>query len=174
MSELSKQNIFLVGPMGSGKSSVGRQLARKKKLRFIDCDQVIIDRTGVEISLIFEIEGENGFRKREKNIIDELTAEDGIVLATGGGAVLDPDNRNHLTGRGTVIYLRASIDQILKRTRKDTKRPLLNTDNPAEKLRQILAEREAYYEEVADMIIDTDNRTVKNVVEEICNREIKK
>lgn len=160
--------------MGSGKSSVGRQLARKKKLRFIDCDQVIIDRTGVEISLIFEIEGENGFRKREKDIIDKLTAEDGIVLATGGGAVLDPDNRNHLTGRGTVIYLRASIDQILKRTRKDTKRPLLNTDNPAEKLRQILAEREAYYEEVADMIIDTDNRTVKNVVEEICNREIKK
>lgn len=171
---MSKQNIFLVGPMGSGKSSVGRQLARKKKLRFIDCDQVIIDRTGVEISLIFEIEGENGFRKREKDIIDKLTAEDGIVLATGGGAVLDPDNRNHLTGRGTVIYLRASIDQILKRTRKDTKRPLLNTDNPAEKLRQILAEREAYYEEVADMIIDTDNRTVKNVVEEICNREIKK
>jgi len=159
--------------MGSGKSSVGRQLARKKLLRFIDSDQVIIDRTGVEISLIFEIEGESGFRKREKDIIDELTAEEGIVLATGGGAVLDPDNRKNLSSRGTVIYLKASHDQILKRTRKDTRRPLLNTDDRGEKLRQILAEREGYYEEVADRIIDTDNRSVKNVVEELCNQEIK-
>ena len=158
--------------MGSGKSSVGRQLARKKKLRFLDSDQVIIDRTGVEISLIFEIEGEQGFRKREKDILEELTAENDVVLATGGGAVLDPDNRRILVERGTVIYLRAGIDQLMKRTRKDTRRPLLNTEDPREKLREILEEREDFYVEVADLIVDTDNRTVRNVVEQICTQEM--
>ena len=123
-------NLFLIGPMGAGKSAVGRQLARLLHLDFVDSDEEVERRTGVDIPFIFEKEGEAGFRKREAQAIDELSRRDGIVLATGGGAVVDPQNRNHLGARGFVVYLHTSVDQQLSRTRKGRERPLLANDDP--------------------------------------------
>jgi shikimate kinase len=165
------KNIFFVGMMGSGKSTIGRQLAKRLKLKFYDCDHEIERRTGVNIPIVFDIEGEQGFRKREKQIIDELTNLTGIILATGGGAVLDSTNRKYMTERGFVIYLKAGIDQLLKRTSKDKMRPLLQTDDPETKLKKILNEREPLYKEVANLTIETDNRKVKNIVDEICKHQ---
>ncbi|HHJ14047.1 MAG TPA: shikimate kinase AroK [Gammaproteobacteria bacterium] len=163
-------NFFLVGPMGAGKSTIGRQLARALGREFIDSDREIERRTGVDIPLIFELEGESGFRKREHDIIDELTKRSGIVLATGGGAVLDPDNRRHLASRGRVIYLKTSVEQQLQRTTRDRNRPLLQTPNPRERLQQLLAEREPLYRELADLVIETDGCRVRDVVQKICNQ----
>jgi shikimate kinase len=162
-------NIFLIGPMGAGKSTIGRRLARKLKLKFLDSDQAIENRTGARIALIFEIEGEEGFRKRESEIIEELTNQSGVVLATGGGVVLNPVNRQKLAERGVVVYLRAGLGQLLKRTARDTKRPLLNTDNPRERIKELLNTRTPLYEEIADLIVDTDKQPVTQIVEEICN-----
>lgn len=162
-------NIFLIGPMGAGKSTIGRRLARKLKLKFLDSDQAIENRTGARIALIFEIEGEEGFRKRESEIIEELTNQSGVVLATGGGVVLNPVNRQKLAERGVVVYLRAGLDQLLKRTARDTKRPLLNTENPRERIKELLNTRTPLYEEIADLIVDTDKQPVTQIVEEICN-----
>ena len=161
-------NIFLIGPMGAGKSTIGRKLAKKLKLQFFDSDQEVESRTGAKISLIFEIEGEQGFRTRETDVIDELTKYSDIVLATGGGVVLDPVNRKNLGERGVVVYLRANIKQLLKRTSRDTRRPLLNTDNPREKMKELMEIRAPLYEEVADLIIDTDQHPVPWIVNEIC------
>ena len=160
-------SLFLVGPMGAGKSTIGRQLARQLGLEFHDSDHEIEGRTGVDIPLIFEIEGETGFRKREKAVIDELTRLPGIVLATGGGAILDPDNRNHLRGRGRVIYLHTSVNQQLKRTARDRNRPLLQTENPRDRLNELMQVREPLYREIADLVINTDGKHVRNVVREI-------
>ncbi|HHH46439.1 MAG TPA: shikimate kinase AroK [Thiotrichales bacterium] len=157
-------NIFLVGPMGAGKSTIGRQLARALHLPFEDSDRVIEERTGVDIPFIFEMEGEAGFRRREKAVIDELTARDGIVLATGGGAVMDPDNRRRLASRGLVIYLRTSVDQQLARTARDRNRPLLQTEDPRARLESLYRVRDPLYREIADMIVDTDGRSVREVV----------
>ncbi len=157
-------NIFLVGPMGAGKSTIGRQLARALHLPFEDSDRVIEERTGVDIPFIFEMEGEAGFRRREKAVIDELTARDGIVLATGGGAVMDPDNRRRLASRGLVIYLRTSVDQQLARTARDRNRPLLQTEDPRARLESLYRARDPLYREIADMIVDTDGRSVREVV----------
>ncbi len=157
--------------MGAGKSTIGRMLAKKLKWKFYDSDHEIERRTGVNIPLVFDIEGEQGFRKRENKIIDELTSHSGIILATGGGAVLDPKNREYLTERGFVIYLKSGIDQLLKRTAKDQKRPLLQTDDPAAKLQEILSEREPFYREVANLIIETDNHTVKSIVDDIFKQQ---
>jgi shikimate kinase len=162
-------NIFLIGPMGAGKSTIGRRLARKLKLKFLDSDQAIENRTGARIALIFEIEGEEGFRKRESEIIEELTNQSGVVLATGGGVVLNPVNRQKLAERGVVVYLRAGLGQLLKRTARDTKRPLLNTENPRERIKELLNTRTPLYEEIADLIVDTDKQPVTQIVEEICN-----
>jgi shikimate kinase len=164
-------NIFLVGPMGAGKSTVGRRLAKQKKLRFFDCDHEIEKRTGVSIAVIFEIEGEEGFRRREKQILEELTRHMGVVLATGGGVVLDPENRKILSERGFVIYLKANIEQLFQRTGRDKKRPLLDTDHPREKIGEILEERAGLYEEIADLIVDTDFHTVRSVVDDICSHQ---
>lgn len=153
--------------MGSGKTSIGRRLAKKIRAEFFDSDLEIEKRTGASIPLIFEIEGEQGFRSRETEIIDELTKYPNIVLATGGGVILDGFNRNCLTERGIVVYLRAGIDQLHKRTSRDTRRPLLNSGNPREKLQELLAARGPLYEEIADMIIDTDRQSMKSVVEKI-------
>jgi len=161
-------NIFLIGPMGAGKSTIGRRLARKLKLKFLDSDHAIENRTGARIALIFEIEGEEGFRKRESEIIEELTNQSDIVLATGGGVVLNPENRQKLAERGLVVYLRAGLDQLLKRTSRDNKRPLLNTDNPHEKIKELLNTRTPHYEEIADLIVDTDKQPVSQIIEEIC------
>ena len=149
-------NIFLVGPMGAGKSTVGRQLAKTLNMEFVDCDREIEDRTGVTIAVIFELEGEEGFRKRECAMIEQLTERDGIVLATGGGAVLDEENRSRLRTRGFAIYLNAPIELLLERTARDKHRPLLQTDDPRARLTALAAEREPLYQQVADMVVKTD------------------
>ena len=160
-------SFFLVGPMGAGKSTIGRQLARSLHLKFVDSDREIEQKTGVDIPLIFELEGETGFRKREKEVIDELSNRTGIVLATGGGAVLDADNRRHLSSRGYVIYLQTSVDQQLRRIAHDKNRPLLQTSNPRQKLEQLMSFRDPLYREVADWTIETDGCRVREVVQNI-------
>jgi len=161
-------NIFLVGLMGAGKTTIGRQLAKRLHLQFHDSDRELEQRTGATIPLIFEIEGETGFRVREERMIDELTRLDGVVLATGGGAVLSANNRTHIKQRGRVIYLRAPLEQLLERTRRDRNRPLLQNVDPQRKLEELIAVRDPLYRQVADLIIDTDHRTVRHVVNQIC------
>lgn len=156
--------------MGAGKSAVGRQLARLLHLEFVDSDEEIELRTGVDIPFIFEKEGEAGFRKREMKVIDDLSQKDGIVLATGGGAVTDPQNRNHLGARGFVIYLHTSVDQQLSRTRKGRNRPLLANDDPRAILEALMATREPLYREIADLTVETDGRKVRAVANEILER----
>ena len=161
------QNLFLIGPMGSGKSAVGRQLARLLHLDFIDSDDEIESRTGVDIAFIFEKEGEAGFRKREAAVIDELSLRSGVVLATGGGAVIEPANRSALGARGYVVYLKTSVDQQVARTRKGRERPLLENTDPRETLERLMLEREPMYLEIADLVVDTDGRKVRDVAKEI-------
>ena len=163
-------SLFLTGPMGAGKSTIGRQLARQLKLDFYDSDREIEHRTGVDIPLIFELEGESGFRKRERLVIDELTSLPNIVLATGGGAILDPDNRKHLSERGLVIYLHASVNQQLSRTKHDRNRPLLQTDDPRRRLEELLHIRDPLYREIANLIIETDGKRVMAVVNQIIRK----
>ncbi|MEX2125903.1 MAG: shikimate kinase AroK [Woeseia sp.] len=160
-------NLFLIGPMGAGKSAVGRQLARMLHLDFVDSDEEIETRTGVDIPFIFEKEGEEGFRKREARVIDDLSQLEGIVLATGGGAVANADNRNHLGARGFVIYLYTSVRQQLERTNRGRERPLLENGNRAEVLEKLMTERDPLYREIADMVINTDGRRVQTVAREI-------
>ena len=164
------QNVFLIGPMGAGKSAVGRQLARLLHLDFADSDEEIESRTGVDIPFIFEKEGEEGFRKREARVIDDVTKRDGIVLATGGGAIVNPENRSHLGARGFVIYLHTTVDQQLARTRKGRDRPLLDSDDPRAILEDLMATREPLYREIADLTIETDGRKVRAVANEILER----
>jgi len=150
--------------MGAGKSTVGRHLARSLEKTFLDSDKVIEERTGASISLIFEIEGEAGFRQREALVIDELTQRQNIILATGGGAVLSEENRRFLKERGHVVYLRAPLDLLVARTTRDRHRPLLANADPRQRLQSLLQEREPLYREAADLIIDTGHRTVRQVV----------
>jgi shikimate kinase len=163
------QNIFLVGPMGAGKSAVGRQLAHALHMRFVDSDDEIEARTGVDIAFIFEKEGEAGFREREVAAIDDLTQGDGIVLATGGGAVMRQENRTHLGSRGFVVYLYTSVDQQVSRTARGRERPLLEGGDPRQILEDLLVVRDPLYREIADLIVETDRRKVKSVAEEIVN-----
>jgi shikimate kinase len=160
-------SLFLTGPMGAGKSTIGRQLSKRLNMEFHDSDHEIEARTGVDIPLIFELEGEAGFRKREQAIIEELTRIPDIILATGGGAILDPENRRNLSTRGRVIYLHASVNQQLKRTRRDRNRPLLQTADPRAKLEELMAIRDPLYREIADIIIETDGKRVRDVVRQI-------
>jgi shikimate kinase len=162
-------NIFLIGPMGSGKSAVGRYLARLLRYTFYDSDADIEAKTGVDIAFIFEKEGEAGFRLREKESIERLTRLDSIVLATGGGAVIDADNRRVLAERGVVAYLQTSIDQQLERTRHARHRPLLNDTDPEQKLRELMVRRAALYAEIAKITVSTNGRRVQLVAEEIYN-----
>ena len=163
-------NVFLVGPMGSGKSAVGRQLARRLNLRFYDSDDEIEARTGVDIPYIFEREGEAGFRHREAEVIDELTSQQDVLVATGGGAILDARSRERLRRRGRVVYLRTSVEQQLARTRRSEARPLLNHPDPRGTLARLFALRAPLYAEVAEITVDTDGRKVKSVVEQICRQ----
>jgi len=156
-------SIFLVGLMGAGKTSVGKLLARRLGKTFQDCDQEIERATGVRIPVIFEIEGEAGFRAREAKMLAELTARRDIVLATGGGAVLSADNRRLLAENGVVVYLRAAAPELWGRTRHDRNRPLLKSADPQAKLEQLFAERDPLYREVADIIVDTGNQSVGNL-----------
>ena len=157
-------NIFLVGPMGAGKSTVGRQLAKSLGRDFYDSDREIEKRTGVSIAWIFEMEGEAGFRLRERKVIDELTELKNIVLATGGGAVLAEENRRVLRSRGYVVYLSASVEQLLRRTNKDKNRPLLQTGQPEDKITGLMAERAPLYKDVADIELRTGDQSIQYVV----------
>lgn len=163
-------NIFLIGPMGAGKSAVGKQLARMLYLDFVDSDDEIQARTGVDIPFIFEKEGEEGFRVREAKVIEELTRKEGVVLATGGGAVLDPESRNHLGARGFVVYLYTSVDQQLTRTSKSRGRPLLENGDRRGTLEALFEVRDPLYREIADLVVDTDRRRVKSVADEIVDK----
>jgi shikimate kinase len=156
-------NIFLVGLMGAGKTSVGRLLAKQFGKTFYDCDQEIERRTGVKIPVIFEIEGEEGFRARESAVLRELAGLQGIVLATGGGAVLREENRRLLSQKGTVVYLRASLEDLWQRTKHDRNRPLLQTADPRAKLEQLFIQRDPLYREVATLIIDTGNQSLRSL-----------
>ena len=160
-------SIFLVGPMGSGKSAVGKALARMLGMRFVDSDAEIARRTGVDITFIFEKEGEERFRERERDVIDELTLERGIVLATGGGAILLAENRARLAGRGIVVYLEASVAQQTERTRHGRNRPLLLHADPAARLHELMAAREPLYRSIAGLLVPTDRRKVQAVAEHI-------
>jgi len=161
-------SIFLVGMMGAGKTSVGRVLAKRLQKSFYDSDQVIEDRTGVKIPVIFEIEGEAGFRVRESTVIDELTELRDIVLATGGGAVLIDANRDRLRSRGTVVYLRATVRDLLNRTRHDKNRPLLQAVDPRARLTELYEKRDPLYREVAHLTIDTGNQSLTSLVNRLC------
>lgn len=160
-------NLYLVGMMGAGKSTVGRLLARRLKLRFLDCDHEIERRCGVKIPLIFEIEGEPGFRARESEVLAELSALRGVVLATGGGAVLAAQNRQRLAENGTVIYLRARPEDLYSRVRHDRNRPLLATADPLRRLRELHAERDGLYASIADLVVDTGRQTVQSLAREL-------
>jgi shikimate kinase len=155
-----RDNLYLVGLMGAGKTTVGRLLAKHYGCTFYDSDHEIEARTGVKIPVIFEIEGEAGFRKREETAIANLTALSGIVLATGGGAILSEVNRELLRKNGMVIYLRGSPEHLYERTRHDRNRPLLQTENPLARLRELYRQRDPLYREVADVVVDTGRQSV--------------
>lgn len=159
--------IFLIGPMGAGKSTIGKQLAASLGLDFVDSDSVIRERTGVDIATIFEYEGEAGFRKREAKVIDELTQQDNLVLATGGGAVTTAEVANNLASRGFVIYLHCSPDQQFERTIHDKSRPLIQTDDPKATLQSLMENREPVYREVADLVVSTEKRSAASVTKEV-------
>jgi len=160
-------NIFLVGLMGAGKTTIGRLLAKHLHKAFYDSDHEIERRTGVNIPLIFELEGEGGFRKRESAVIEELVRKSNIVLATGGGAVLAPENRQNLKQNGIVVYLRANVPELWQRTRNDKNRPLLQGQDPFAKLQQLFLERDPIYAEVAAHVINTEGETVTSIITRI-------
>ena len=163
-------NIYLIGPMGSGKTAVGKQLAKLLKVPFYDSDAEIEKTAGVDIPYIFEKEGEANFRKRECEAIDQLTQLNGIVMATGGGAILAEENRNHINARGKVVYLHTSIEQQLERTRHSRHRPMLNVADPEQRLRNLFAIRSPLYESIATIIVHTDHRRVIAVAQDIIDQ----
>ena len=160
-------SVFLVGPMGAGKTTIGRLLAQALKLEFIDSDLEIESRAGADIPWIFDVEGEAGFREREARAIAELTQRQGIVLATGGGATLRADNRELLASRGVVVYLYASLQRQIERTARDRNRPLLQVDDPAAKLKALMEQRDPLYREIADHVIETDREPPRNVAQRL-------
>jgi shikimate kinase len=160
-------NIFLVGPMGAGKTTIGRQLANTLGFEFADSDHEIQNRTGVDIPTIFEYEGEEGFRNREAQAVDDLTQGHNLVLATGGGVVTRAENRKHLAARGFVVYLFCSPEQQFERTARDRNRPLLQTADPLSRLRELMESRDPLYRQVADLVVTTEKRTAAGVVREI-------
>ncbi|WP_144211965.1 shikimate kinase AroK [Shewanella donghaensis] len=162
-----KRNIFLVGPMGAGKSTIGRHLAQLLHLDFHDSDHEIEQRTGADIAWVFDVEGEEGFRVREAQVIADLSEKQGIVLATGGGSVQSKDIRNHLSARGIVVYLETTIDKQVARTQRDKRRPLLQVDDPREVLEDLAGVRNPLYEEIADVIVKTDEQSAKIVANQI-------
>ena len=159
--------IFLVGPMGAGKTTIGKYLAQHLKLRFADTDTEIEARTGADIPWIFDVEGEAGFREREVQVVEEMTTWDDIVLATGGGVVMRPENRQALGARGYVVYLHATVEEQVRRTRRDRRRPLLQKGDPEQVLRALMAIRDPLYREIADHIIDTDGCSPRTVAQRL-------
>lgn len=163
----AKRNLYLVGMPGAGKSTIGKALARELRLPFVDADQEMVEHTGVAIATIFELEGEAGFRLREAQLIGELSQRDSILLATGGGVILRKDNRDALRQTGVVIYLHASLDHLWQRTKHDSRRPLLQTDNPRASLKSLLESRDPLYRETADLVVETGRQSVGRLVREI-------
>jgi shikimate kinase len=164
---MTAENIYLIGLMGAGKTTIGRQLAKALAVPFYDSDKAIEESTGVDIPTIFEFEGEKGFRDREQKMIQKLTQMQGIVLASGGGVILREENRKLLKANGYIVYLQCSVDRILERTRRDTQRPLLKTDNPKERLQKLFEDRQSLYLSCADFKIDTGVLKSKTVVSRI-------
>jgi shikimate kinase len=160
-------NFFLIGLMGSGKTTVGKQLALRMHKQFYDSDHEIVARMGVSITTIFEIEGEEKFRERESQVLADLAQKHNIVLATGGGIILREANRHHLQKSGIVIYLHANVDTILERTRFDRSRPLLQTENPAQKIQELYTQRDPLYREIADIIIDANEVFLPNLIKKV-------
>lgn len=160
-------SIFLIGMMGAGKTTIGRLLAQAAGLEFVDCDRELEARAGVSVATIFEVEGEEGFRRREAMLLDELTQRHGIVLATGGGAVLREDSRRVLRERGLVVYLHSSVDEIVRRTRRDSARPLLQTENPRARIEQLLHEREPLYRQTAHLSFPSGTMNPKKLAKRI-------
>jgi len=167
---MHKESIFLVGPMGAGKSTVGRVLAERLQYEFIDSDHVIEERTGASIPMIFDIEGESGFRDREESVLDDLTQRSQIILATGGGVVEREENRKHLRSRGFVVYLKSPVESLIQRTKHDRNRPLLQNANPAKVLRELMIKREPWYIEMADLVVETQQVPVHRVVKQIMDQ----
>ncbi len=166
-----KRNIFLVGPMGAGKSTIGRHIADQLHLEFVDSDQEIERRTGADIAWVFDLEGEEGFRLREESVIGDLTEMHGIVLATGGGSVMSKEVRNKLSARGIVVYLETPIEKQVARTQRDKRRPLLQTEEaPRNVLERLAEEREPLYKEVADFVVRTDEQSAKVVANQIIEK----
>ena len=164
------KRVVLVGPMGAGKSTIGRMLAKELGYRFLDSDRIIEERCGANIPWIFDVEGEDGFRQRETAMLRELSDEQGTVLATGGGAVMRPENHELLKKDAVVIYLRTSLEQQVERTRKDRNRPLLQNDNPEAVLRDLFALRDPIYTKLADIVMFTDRKSPRLVVRQLVNR----
>ena len=165
-----KRNIFLVGPMGAGKSTIGRHLADELHLEFFDSDHEIERKTGADIAWIFDLEGEDGFRKREEDVINDLTDKQGIVLATGGGSIVTKAVRNRLSARGIVVYLQTTIDKQVARTQRDKRRPLLQNSDPEQVLRDLAESRNPMYEAVADYVVDTDDQSARAVANQIIGK----
>ena len=164
------KRVVLVGPMGAGKSTIGRLLAKELGYRFLDSDRIIEERCGANIPWIFDVEGEDGFRQRETAMLNELSNETGTVLATGGGAVMRAENHGLLKKNAVVVYLKTSIDQQVERTRKDRNRPLLQNDDPEGVLRRLFAIRDPLYTELADIVMFTDRKSPRLVVRQLVNR----
>ncbi|MFB2764950.1 MULTISPECIES: shikimate kinase AroK [Marinobacter] len=164
------ERVVLVGPMGAGKSTIGRMLAKELGYRFLDSDRIIEERCGANIPWIFDVEGEDGFRQRETAMLDELSQVQGTVLATGGGAVMRPENHALLRKNAVVIYLKTSIEQQVERTRKDRNRPLLQNDDPEGVLRRLFAVRDPLYTKLADIVMFTDRKSPRLVVRQLVNR----
>jgi len=166
---IKNNNIFLIGPMGSGKTTIGRMLAEVLSLKFVDLDLEIEKKCGANIPWIFDMEGEEGFRKRESRMLLELASKAGVVLATGGGAIISETNRNTLKNNGFVVYLDAPVGRLLERTSHDRSRPLLQVGNPREVLEKLALNRDRLYQEVADLVLITDKRKPQLVADEIAN-----
>ena len=164
------RNVYLIGPMGSGKTAVGRRLAQLLGKQFFDSDAEIEKRTGVDVRYIFEKEGEARFRDREREVIADLTVLQDVVVATGGGAVLDPVNRERLVATGTVVYLKTSLDALVQRTKASKNRPLLMNDDPRAVLERLMSIRRPLYEQIADLSIETTGRQVRAVAADIRQR----
>lgn len=165
--DVHARRVFLIGPMGAGKTTTGRALARALQLDFLDCDHEVEARSGVDIATIFDFEGEAGFRQRERAVVEELSQRGGVVLATGGGVVLDADNRRDLAARGFVVYLAASVDEQLRRTRHDNERPLLQGGDRSATLARLQEERDPLYREIADIVVDTAGGRRRKTVDRI-------
>jgi shikimate kinase len=164
---MGQSNIFLVGMMGAGKTTVGRALALRMKRPFVDTDRVLVERTGVPVATVFEIEGEDGFRKRESAVLREVCEEQGQVVATGGGIVLAEENRRAMRESGTVVYLRARLESLWERTRQDASRPLLATPDPRGRLAELLRQREPLYRDAAHVVVESGSQSASTLVNRV-------